>query len=287
MLRKVRWFGALCVAIVCPSSIALSQSNEAQQLVGRWEGKVIRPEVPIGMWFSPSGKTIVTFQIGFDAQTRMAFSMNYSIDTKPKPMHLDFRLERPRSERDKQPLSTIFEFPNPGRLRVHFKNLEPGKPRPTQFSEPVELAKFSDSAIVFPDAAKLKQVEQSTDGEGRLVMQNLALSSLYHSVETQQFPTLARLGLSNGTTQNYRYQLQAASDRLTLIARPNKDNLRSYIAVVLKFPTEGQDFGATKVCQSVRPSRIAPPMPKVPDSPNGILARESIRCGIGSEAIDF
>lgn len=271
--------------IVCPSSIA--QDSVAQQLVGRWEGKTRSFDATTGMRFSPSGRLVVAFRIGFDAQTQMAFSVNYSIDSKPNPMHLDLKLEKPRSDRDQQSVSTIFDFPAPGTLRIHVKDLEPGKPRPTQFSEPLELSKVSDSAIVFPEAAKLTQAEQSPDGEGRLVMQNLALSSLYHSVETQQFPTLQQLGLSNGTTQNYRYQLQAKSDRLTLIARPKKDNLKSYVAVVLRFPAEGLDYGATKICQSVRPSRIAPPLPKIPDPPNGLLANMSVRCGIGSEAIDF
>lgn len=287
MAKKFGWIGALILAIACPSSIALSQDTTSQQLVGRWEGKVKSVNVPAGIQFSSSGKMIVAFQIGLDDQTRMAFSLNYSIDSKPKPMYLDFRLEKPRNDREKQPVATIFDFPAPGTLRLHFKNLSPGQPRPTQFSEPLELSKVSDSAIVFPEAAKLTQAEQSKDGEGRLVMQNLALSSLYSSLETQKFPTLEQLGLKNSTTQNYRYQLQASSDRLTLIARPNKDNLKSYIAVVLKFPAENQDVSATKVCESVRPSRIAPPIPKVPNPPNGILARDSIRCGSGSAAIDF
>ncbi|MGG6264775.1 type IV pilin-like G/H family protein [Leptolyngbya sp. AN10] len=287
MMSRIGLIGILGIAIVYPSSIALSQSNESQQLVGRWETQVKRTDTPIGMQFSPSGKLILAVDMGSGTQTRMAYSVNYSIDTKPKPMHLDFRLEKPRNEQEKLPVSTIFDFPSPGTLRVHVKNLNMRQPRPTQFDQPAEFSKVSDSAIAFPDVAKLKPAEQSTDGEGRLVVQNLAMSSLYHSLETQQFPTLTQLGLSNGQTQNYRYQLQATSDRLTLIARPNKDNLKSYIAVVLKFSIEGQNIGATKVCQSARPARIAPPMPKIPDPPNGILARDSIRCGIGSEAIDF
>lgn len=285
-MRRMSWIVGLGLAIVCPSSIA-NENSVSQQLVGRWEGKIKGVDVPIGMQFSSTGKMIVIFQLGFETQTRLAFSVNYSIDPKPNPMHLDLKLENPKSEKDKQPVATIFDFPTPGTVRIHTKNLEPGKPRPTQFDQPAELSKVSQSAIVFPDAAKLTQAEQSKDGEGRLVIQNLALSSLYHALETQQFPTLNQLGLGNGATQNYRYQLQAKSDRLTLIARPTKENLKSYIGVVLRFPVQGQDYGATKVCQSVRPSRIAPPMPKIPDSPNGLLANYSIQCGLGSEAIDF
>lgn len=181
MFKKIGWFGVLLVAIACPSSLA--QDSTAQQLVGRWEGKTKRVDIPMGLQFLSSGKLVATFQLGLDAQTQMAFSMNYSIDAKPNPMHLDLKLEKPRSQRDQQPLSTIFDFPSPSTLRIHLKNLEPGKPRPTKFSEPAELSKVSDSAIVFPDAAQLKQAEQSTDGEGRSVIQNLTLSSLYHAAK--------------------------------------------------------------------------------------------------------
>ncbi|MBE9012304.1 hypothetical protein IQ250_19075 [Pseudanabaenaceae cyanobacterium LEGE 13415] len=291
MMSKIGWVGILGIAIAGSSSLyavtALSQSNESQQLVGRWETQVKRTDAPMGMRFSPSGRLIFAFETGLDTQTRMAFSLNYSIDAKPNPMHLDFRLEKPRNAHERQPVSTIFDFPSSGRLRVHIKNLRPGEPRPTQFDRPAELSKVSDSAIVFPDATKLTQAEQSKDGEGRLAMQSLALSSLYSSLETQKFPTLEQLGLKNDTTQNYRYQLQASSDQLTLIARPKKGNLKSYVAVVLRFPVEGQDYGATKVCESVRPSQIAPPLPKIPNPPNGILARDKIQCGSGSAAIDF
>lgn len=293
MLKKMVWIGAAIVAVGCPVGIALSQSPQnadpvAQQLIGRWEGQVKNLSVPVGMQFSPTGKLIAAFQTGLDSETRMAFSVNYSIDSKPKPMHLNLKLEKPNSEKDKQPVLTIFDFPNPGTLRIHVKNLEPGKPRQTQFDQSVDLSKTSDSAIVFPEAAKLTQAARSTDGEGQLVMQNLAMSSLFYTLEMQQFPTtLDRLGLSNSATQNYRYQLQAKSDQLTLIARPKKQNLKSYIAVVLRFPIEGQDYSVTKVCESVRPSQIAPPMPKTSTSSNLLEPIDSIQCGIGSKAIAF
>ncbi len=289
MLKKIGWIGASIAAIGFSTLMAVSQSApiDSQILVGRWEGRVL--DQPMGLRFSPTGKMIAVLQPGLGSTSRMAFSVNYSIDPTPKPMHLDLQLDQPVSTVNREkPVLTIFELPNPRTLRLQVKNLTPGQPRPTKFLDEVQLSKVSESAIVFPDAPQLAQAEQSKAGEGRLVMRNLALSILYYSLEMKQFPAmLNQLGLSNDATQNYRYQLQAKSNHLTLIARPNKGNLKSYIAIVLRYPVQGQDYSATSICESVRPSTIAPPTPKLPAPPATSLGINTIQCGSGSEAIEF
>lgn len=283
MSRRIGWISALVFAIACPSSIA--QPTVSQQLVGRWEGQT--KQINLGMRFSQNGQLVMIY--GFPGSGVRSTSASprtyYSIDPTPKPMHLDFKREKPTSERDRQTILTIFEFLSPNTLRLQTKNLEPGKPRPTKFDEPVEFSKVSDSSIVFPSAAQLTQAEQSKDGEGRLVMRSLALSSLYYSVEMQQFPSaLNQLGLSNNSTQNYSYQLQTKSNGIALIARPKKATLKSYIAAVLRYPVRESDNTTTILCESVRPSRIAPPLPQVSQP---VYEAEQIQCGSGSQSIDF
>ena len=285
MLKKLGWTGAAIVVAGCPV-VALSQNTDSvsQQLTGRWEGLIKPLDVPMGIQFSPTGRFILVFD-SLGSLSRSAFAVKYSINSTSKPMELNLSLEKPITEKDKQPVLTIFELSSSRTMRLQIKNLEPGKPQPTRFEEPAELSKVSDSAIAFPGADQLTQAEQSKDGEGRLVMRNLATSSLYYSMEMQQFPTkLSQLGLSNDSTQNYRYQLQSKSEGIALIARPRKENLKSYIAVVLRYPVREQDNTTTILCESVRPARIAPPMPQLLKP---AYEADQIRCGSGSQAIGF
>ncbi|HTL89633.1 MAG TPA: type IV pilin-like G/H family protein [Leptolyngbya sp.] len=290
MLKKISWIGVAIVA-VGGSIAALAQSAQtanpiAQQLVGRWEGQSNPSagafEAPLGVKFSSTGKAI--FMMRVTLRDHVAFVMNYSINHKPKPMHLDLQTENPtKTINDGKPALTIFELPNPHTLRLQVKDLN--SERPTQFKDEVQYSKVSDSAIVSPEPAQLDKAERSNAGEGRLVMQTLALSALYHILEAKQLPTtLNQLGLSNDVTQNYRYQLQAKSNQLMLMARPNKGNLKSYIAVVLRLPNQPIDSSLTAVCESVHPSTIAPPMPKISIPASG---KDTVQCGSGSAALEF
>lgn len=242
-MKKIGWIGALIVAVGCPTFVAVSQASQSvsQQVGGRWEGQDV--DQPVELWFSPSGRLVVSFRLGFASNERLAVAVNYSIDSKPKPMHLDLQLDQPASaQKREEPVFTIFEFPDSRASRLQMKNLKLGQPRSTQFEDEATLSKASEGAIAFPDVT---QAEQSKDGERRLVMRHLALSALHPGLKMQQAPSkLNQSGLSHDTTQHYRYQLQAKPNHLTLFARPKKGNLKSHIAVVLRFPVQGQDYGA-------------------------------------------
>jgi len=291
MLKKIG-LGAVVVisSIVAVRSQAAPQPPVIQQLIGRWEKPLTDTPTPapIGFRFFSEGKVILSLPYGYDLTTRTAIRGTYAIDAKPKPMHITLQIGDRLVQPNPEVPPTIFELKDARTLRLQqSKSWNPG-----QFEEqPPEFVKVSESTVSFPEAAQLTQAQQSETGEGQLVMRHLTLSALYFSAEKQQFPkTLAELEFSNGATQNYRYQLQATPKQLTLIARPTNNKLKSYSAIVAQVTNPGTTdlrFHVTRVCQSVRPSRIAPPTPQLRDPNRTPLGTSLIQCGSGSEAIDL
>ncbi|MBE9012302.1 hypothetical protein IQ250_19065 [Pseudanabaenaceae cyanobacterium LEGE 13415] len=265
-----------------------SQPSVNQQLVGRWEKPLTDTPTPApsGFRFFSDGKVIFSLPYGYDLTTRTALVGTYAIDPKPKPMQIALQFgDQPAKPNPSTP-PTVFELKNDRTLLLQqSKSWNPG-----QFEQPPEFTKVSDSTVSTPEASQLSQAQQSKTGEGGLMMRHLALSALYYSVEMKRFPkTLTELGISD-TTQNYRYQLQANSKQLTLVARSTKDNLKSYSAIVAQVTNPGTKdlrFHVTRVCESVRPSRIAPSTPRLLDPNRTPLGTSLIQCGSGSAAIDL
>ncbi|MGG6264777.1 type IV pilin-like G/H family protein [Leptolyngbya sp. AN10] len=289
MLKKIGLSVALivfCPMLVARSQAAPTESSVIQQLAGRWEKPITDTSSPApgGFRFFPDGRVIWSLPGGYDFATRIAIVGTYMIDPKPKPMHIHFQFGNSEAPREDQP-PVVFEFQNPRSLLLQqSKSWNPG-----QFEQPPEFTKVSDQTVSLPESAQLTQAEQSKTGEGQLMMQHLTLSALYYSVEKKQFPkTLSELGLSSGATRNYRYQLQAKANQLTLIALPTQGNLNSYIAIVAQFPQPNSDevkYIAAKACQSVRPSRSAPSVPRIPD--DRAMGTNLIECSSSSKEIDL
>lgn len=291
MLKKISVFAAVLVIssiVVVRSQATPPKPSVTQQLVGRWEKPLTDTSTPapMGFRFFPDGKVIFSLPYGYDITTRTALSGTYLIDSKPNPMHIALQFgDQPATPTPNTP-PTVFELKDDRTLLLQqSKSWNPG-----QFEQSPEFTKVSDATVSTPEAAQLTQAEQSKTGEGQLMMRHLALSALYHSVEMKQFPkTLSELGISNAT-QNYRYQLQVNSKQLTLIARSIKDNLKSYSAIVAQVTNPGTTdlrFHITRVCESVRPSRIAPPAPQLRDPNRTPIGTSVIQCGSGSEAIEL
>jgi hypothetical protein len=123
----------------------------AEKLVGQWETK--DPGVPVTLTFifSPEGKLFIYSPNSPEA---VAVEFTYRIDTapQPKPIHLDISIPG-----RKEPVLTIFDFTADGKLRLQLENTNPGKSRPTDFSEqPTLFTKVSESTKL-PDNVKVIQ----------------------------------------------------------------------------------------------------------------------------------
>jgi hypothetical protein len=298
MLNKLNWLSTFLVWAMVPAASVLAQSTKPvdpvmQQLTGQWQGTLTAGEpssmnTTLGFMFAPSGKAVMFFpESTFPERTRglMAASIEYAIDSKPKPMHIDFKVVT-----FDKPVLTIFDLPNPQTLKLQIEATNPGKPRPKEFKQEGLFQKVSDSAIV--PLTQLAQAEQSKQGEGEWLMKSLAKSALLYKMSTNQFPTsLEQLGLSKPDTQHYRVQLATQPNQLTLVARAKKAGLKSYTSMVvqhtLKEQGKQQEFGFATVCQSFRPSLIAPPLPTVTPPASIQSSRYSIQCGSGSESVKF
>jgi hypothetical protein len=262
------------------STILIAQSATASPIVGRWQGN-FEQKYPMNFLFSPQGKFIMVFGSETNPASLAGVVVDYKIDATQKPMHLDISLPE-----TKEPVLTIAELIDPQTLRIQMKQTNPGKPRPTQFTDQTQMKKVSDRAIEPLDSAKFTDAAKSDEGEGRLVIQALAQSALFSTIESGKFPTtLEQLGLPTNSTANYRYQLQTQPNQITLVARPKKANLKSYISVVAQGTERKLSFISTGVCQSVRSSLFAPPVPRL-GSPFG-SGSPAVTCGSGSEPVKF
>lgn len=291
-LKKVNWLIAVVCWAMVPIASVLAQTKPVdpvgQQLLGQWQGtfatgKSAPNPGAMGFMFIPNGKAVMFF-----AEERLgliAAAIDYAIDSKPKPMHIDFK-----PVTFNKPVLSIFELPNSQTLKLQLEKTNPGLPRPKEFKEEGQFRKISDTTIV--PLTQLAQAEQSKETEGQWVMKSIAQSALIHKLATQQFPTtLAQLGLDNSETKNYRFQLSTQADQLTIVARAKKAGLRSYIGIVvqreLKEREKQQAVAFSAICQTSRPSLIAPLSPKVAPENTSESVFRPVQCGSGSELIKF
>lgn len=143
---------ALCSATLVFPNIAPSsaqptptpESNQVQQiqqkLLGQWEHKDVAQNIALTFVFAPDGKFFILSQPDGNKQ-RQAVQMRYTMNSIPKPMHLDISLPN----QDK-PVQTIFEFTADGKMRMQLEGTDPGKPRPDKFANDGSIfERISDS----------------------------------------------------------------------------------------------------------------------------------------------
>ncbi len=120
------------------------ESNQAQQIqqkvLGQWEHKDVAQKISLTFLFTPNGKLFILSQPDGKNQ-RQAVEIRYAINTVQQPIHLDVYLPN-----QNQPVQTIFEFTADGKMRMQLEGTDPGKPRPSKFSNSGSIfEKISDS----------------------------------------------------------------------------------------------------------------------------------------------
>jgi hypothetical protein len=120
------------------------ESNQTQQiqqkLLGQWEYKDVRQNIALTFVFAPNDKLFILSQPDGKNQ-RQAVEIRYAVNSIPQPIHLDVYLPN-----QNQPVQTIFEFTADSKMRMQLEGTDPGKPRPSKFSNSGSIfEKISDS----------------------------------------------------------------------------------------------------------------------------------------------
>ena len=255
-------------------------------LIGRWEADIEKSigVEPLELVFSETGQ-LFFLSMSLD-KTLSGLLFGYSVDTQPNPMHLDLTwLANDR----KITAHTIAQLTPEGTLKIQTDETGEGKARPRTFKDEMTLRRVSKESMPKLYAQALSNSEQSKTGEGLFVIGSFIRLAMTQKLQKNEFPTnFMTLGL-NSETANYRYQLQSQPNGLKVIGRPKREGLNSYIALLIERTDDrGNSLALAKLCQSFRPSLIAPATPVVPESDHSSFQLfAGIKCASGSEAVAF
>ena len=252
-----------------------------QQLMGEWLASDPDSGESIRLIFAPDNQLF--FILPSQDGSAVAIQVDYQIQTTTQPMHLDMALT------PDQIALTIFELTPSGKLRLEFKDVTPGQPRPTAFSDTaLLLAKTSDNTMVPEDISVIELEATANRSSQAIPMQYINLlnraQQVYYLENGQFANTLQQLEIAtNLETALYTYQIVPSSDRalgVAITARPKDQGLPSYIGSVFVTTVDGFETTVSGICQSEQPATSPPPMP-IPPSADSM----EIQCPAGSRLL--
>jgi hypothetical protein len=119
-------------------------SQIKQQLIGHWQAKNVANSQVINFLFTPDEKLFMWVE-----SQRLAYEMNYKINSEVKPIQLDII---PKDSSQK--VETIFEMNTDGKMRLEIQNANPGKSRPNTFSPDTPIFERISQTTVPPKNIK-------------------------------------------------------------------------------------------------------------------------------------
>lgn len=254
----------------------------SQKLIGEWQASDPDSGEFVQLIFAPNHQLF--FILPADDGSAIAIQVDYHVETASQPMHLDMALTP-----DEIAL-TIFEFTPEGMLRLEFKDVTPGQPRPTTFSDTALLfTKISDNTTV-PDDISVIEVEPSTHQSSQVIpMQYISLlnqaQQVYYLENGQFANTLEQLKIATTLeTALYDYEIVPQGNpamSVAITAHPKDKGLPSYIGAVFVTTINGLPTTVSGICQSQEPATSAPPMP-IPPTANA----KTIQCPVGSHLLE-
>jgi hypothetical protein len=208
----------------------------------------------------------------------VAYEFSYRINNTNQPWAID--LELPEEE----PIRTIFDFTNDGRIRVELLGNRPGEPRPTEFTTG---ALFLNRVSNLTDLPRNTEIANSLEARNRSKerltayrMETLLGSQELYFQENKRFTLdLKELGLEL-SAQYLRYYdyvtylPENPEQPLVITATAKIPGLKSFLGVI--FPIKENDKVTTisKVCGTDTPSMTPPGRPT--------FENRSIICAPGS-----
>lgn len=122
----------------------------AEKLLGQWLTKEPLEGDTVMFIFAPEGKLYIL--LGTSASgNAIASQVQYRLDDKPQPMHLDVILAADTT------VETLFELTADGDLRVQMLGTRPGKPRPIGLTDNATLFQKISDDTTLPPGIELKK----------------------------------------------------------------------------------------------------------------------------------
>lgn len=269
-------------------------NSPTSQFVGQWRLKDYLP-IPLTVIFTQDGKLFVllpsylrssflsTGSPSLSKGSASAFEYRYKINSTAQPMQIDLI-----SPAENKTVATIFEFTSDGQLRVEWEGINPGEPRPTEFTAGAIYLQKVANTTALPRNTQIidvaAQQRQARESEGQQYIRSMNRGQQAFYAQNGKFATaIGELGLDlRPETENYSYQIVPQSGSIPsamMTAKANSPELKSYTGAVFYIKVEGEFTSVSVVCETDRPSTTPPAMPIAPKN-----AGEEIKCPAGSTA---
>jgi hypothetical protein len=274
-----------------PASI----NSSASRFVGQWRLKDYLP-ISLTVVFTQDGKLFVLLpsyltsflSSGSPSLSRgsvSAFEHRYKINSTAQPMQIDLI-----SPAENETVATIFEFTSDGQLRIEWEGINPGEPRPTEFTVgAIYLEKVANTTALprntqIIDLAAQQRQGRESEGQQYIASMNRGQQAFY--AENQKFATaIDELGLDiKMETENYSYQILPQSGSIPsamMTAKAKSPELKSYTGTVFAIKANDEVTTVSVICGTDQPSTTPPAMPIAPKN-----AEEEIKCPAGSTAAE-
>lgn len=283
-----------------------SNNPNTSQLVGQWRLRDYLP-IPLTVIFTQDGKLFVllpsylssfmsaisTISSGatpsgsasFSQGSVIAYEYRYKINSATKPMQIDTI-----SPAENQTVATIFEFTPDGQLRIEWEGINPGQPRPTEFTAGAIFLQRVSNTTALPRNTQIidlaQQQRQARESEGKQYIGSMNKGQQAFYAENEKFATvLDDLGLGiKPETENYSYQIvpQSGSVPSTMVtAKAKSPDLKSYTGAVFALKVNDEVSTVSIVCETDKPSTTPPAMPMPPQN-----AEAEIKCPAGSSSVE-
>jgi Type IV pilin-like G and H, putative len=291
-----------------PTSNNPSTSPIVGPIVGQWRLKDYLP-IPLTVIFTQDGKLFIllpSYLSGFGAlfsstsssatpsnttslsrSSVIAYEYRYKINSATQPMQIDAF-----SPMENATLATIFEFTPDGQLRIEWDGINPGEPRPTEFTAGAIFLQRVSPTTALPrntqiiDLAQQRKQErkQARESEGKQYINAMNKGQQAFYAENKKFATaLDKLGLGiKPETENYSYQIvpQSGSIPSTMVtAKAKSPDLKSYTGAVFVLKVNDEITTVSVICGTNEPSTTPPAMPMPPQNSEGI------KCPVGSSPV--
>src|SRR4028118_181267 len=221
----------------------------------------------------------------FSGGSVSAFEYRYKINSTAQPMQIDMI-----SPAENQTIATIFEFTSDGQLRIEWEGINPGEPRPTEFTVGAIYLQKVANTTALPRNTQIidlaAQQRQGRESEGQQYISSLNMAQEAFYIENEKFATaIDELGIGlKPETENYSYQIVPQSGSIPsamMTAKAESPELKSYTGAVFAIKVNGEVTTVSVVCGTDQPSTTPPAMPIAPKN-----AEEEIKCPAGSTAAE-
>ncbi|BAZ31664.1 hypothetical protein NIES4074_41370 [Cylindrospermum sp. NIES-4074] len=269
-----------------PSQPAKPTNPISQKLLGQWKAQEPSDPTNLSLIFTPEGKFFLLLP---NLDKFVAAEFKYRINPTPQPMHLDVTIPG-----NPQPVLTIFEFTADGQLRLQLNETDPGKPRPKAFSSTATLFKKVSDSTTLPENTQLTNSDsgdstrKGTEADAKQIIGAMNRAQQAYYLEYGKFATTInelQIGIKP-ETENYRYRIVPqgkGNQSIINTATAKKPDLKSYTGIVFVRKVKGQDYDVTNaaICETVKPSTIAPSKPKIPTQES-----QPVQCPVGSRLLE-